>query len=186
MRLARFATVFAAVTAFATVARAEQKIAFVDLQRALVEVEEGKAAKAKLKAEFDKRQKTLDAEQDALKKDKEDLDQRSMAMTPDAKAAKEQELMQKLQGVQKHYMTMQQELSDEERQATQGIFQKMEAIIADIAQSEGLTFVFDKNAGLVYAPPSLDLTNDLIRRYNEKYPGGKAGGGKSGGKKSQK
>lgn len=186
MRLARFAAVLVAVTAAAQVARAEQKMAFVDLQRALVEVDEGRAAKGKLKGEFDKRQKTLDAEQDALKKDKEDLDKRAMAMTEDARRAKEQELMQKLQDVQKHYMTMQQELSEQERQATQGIFQKMEGIIGEIAQTEGLTFVFDKNAGLVYAPPSLDLTNELIRRYNDKYPnaaGKAAGGGKSGGGK---
>ena len=41
-----------------------------------------------------------------------------------------------------------------------------------------MTFVFDKNAGLVYAPASLDLTTELIRRYNLKYPGaGKAAKG---------
>ncbi|MBS2029653.1 MAG: OmpH family outer membrane protein [Deltaproteobacteria bacterium] len=176
MRLSSIALVTVAVCALSGVARADQKMAYVDLQRALLEVEEGKAAKATLKAEFDKKQKTLDAEQEALKKDKDTLDKQSMAMTEDARRMKEQELMGKLQEVQKHYMGMQQELSEKERTLTQGIFQKMEGIIGEIAQAEGLTFVFDKSAGLVYAPPSLDLTNELIRRYNDKYSPGKAAG----------
>jgi outer membrane protein len=46
----------------------------------------------------------------------------------------------------------------------------MEGVIADIATAEGLTFVFDRSAGLVYAPTSLDLTNELVRKYNVKYP----------------
>ena len=52
----------------------------------------------------------------------------------------------------------------------------MDPIIAIIAQREGFTMVFDKgNAGLVYAPPSLDVTNELVRLYNDKYKGGVAG-----------
>ena len=39
----------------------------------------------------------------------------------------------------------------------------------DIATREGITMVFDKSSGLVYAPASLDLTNELIRNYNSKY-----------------
>jgi outer membrane protein len=183
MRTSLAAAVLLAATALSGVARAEQKMAYVDLQRALLEVDEGKSAKGKLKAEFDKRQKTLDAEQDAVKKAKEDLDKRSMAMTDDAKRAKEQELMQKLGEVQQHYMTMQKELSDSERQATQAIFGKMETVIGEIAEAEGMTFVFDKNAGLVYAPASLDLTTELIRRYNLKYPGGGKSAGKGAGTK---
>jgi outer membrane protein len=170
MRLSQLALVAVAACAFSGVARAEQKIAYVDLQRALTEVDEGKSAKSKLKAEFDKRQKELDSEQQALKQDKEDLDKRQMAMTEDARTAKQQELMSKLQEVQQHYVKMQGELTDQERQMTQAIFAKMQSIIGAIAQNEGVTFVFDKSAGLVYAPASLDLTNELIRRYNEKYP----------------
>ena len=185
MRLSHIALVVLAACAFSGVARAEQKIAYVDLQRALMEVDEGKSAKAKLKAEFDKRQKQLDAEQQALKQDKDDLDKRAMAMTEDARNAKQQELMQKLQEVQQHYVKMQGELTDQEHQMTQAIFTKMQGIIGEIAQAEGVTFVFDKGAGLVYAPPSLDLTNELIRRYNSKYPvAGVTGTKKKGAAKS--
>ena len=60
-------------------ARAEQKIAYVDLQRALEETEEGKKAKTKLKTDFEKKQHELDARQEELKKMKQDLDKQAAA-----------------------------------------------------------------------------------------------------------
>ena len=45
----------------------------------------------------------------------------------------------------------------------------MQPIITSIAQRDGFTMVFEKtDSGLLYAPPSLDLTNELIRLFNEK------------------
>src|SRR5690348_13938167 len=84
----------AAATPFVTLeglARAEQKIAYVDLQRALEETEEGKHAKAKLKTDFEKKQKELDARQEELKKMKADLDKQSSILKPEALAQKQQE-----------------------------------------------------------------------------------------------
>jgi outer membrane protein len=50
----------------------------------------------------------------------------------------------------------------------------MDPIIASIAQREGFTLVFEKtDSGLVYAPQSLDLTNELVRLYNDQHKGGK-------------
>src|SRR4051812_44361216 len=86
------------------VARAEQKIAYVDLQRALEETEEGKRAKAKLKSDFEKKQKELDARQEELKKMKADLDKQSNILKPEALQQKQQELQGKLIALQETYM----------------------------------------------------------------------------------
>lgn len=160
----------ALLAATAQVAQAEQKFAYVDLQRALLECDEGKSAKAKLKNEFDKKQKLLDEQQESLKKEKEELDRRAMAMSDEARRQKEGELQSKLMQVTGMWQGMQKELAESERGFTAGIFQKMEGLIAEIAEAQGITFVMDRNAGLVYAPPSLDLTNELVRRFNDKYP----------------
>ena len=50
----------------------------------------------------------------------------------------------------------------------------MAVIIRGIAEAEGFTFVFDKSeSGLLYAPDSLDITNELVRKYNAKHGAGK-------------
>src|SRR5262245_9593685 len=79
----------AATIAFGRLAHAESKYAFVDLQRALEETEDGKKAKAKLKSDFDRKQKELDDKQEELKKMKDALDKKAQLMKPEA-LAKEQ------------------------------------------------------------------------------------------------
>ena len=74
----RFASlaVFAAVCLFATasLAQNQNKFAYVDMQRALDQIDEGKAIKAELKAEFDGKQVELDRKQEELKKEYTSLD----------------------------------------------------------------------------------------------------------------
>jgi len=148
-------------------AAGDSRLGYVDLQRALNEVADGKAAKAKLKKEYDLRQKELDDKQEELKKLQSDLQARGDAMSEDAKRKAQGDLDQKLVEVSRLYATLQKELSQKERDATKGILTRMSAIIHSIAEAEGVAMVFEKtDSALLYAQPSLDLTNELIRRYN--------------------
>lgn len=153
------------------VARADLKVGYVDLQRALVEVNEGREAKKRLQGVLDGKQKELDREQEALKKEKEVLDKQASMMSEETRIQKQTDLQKKLFDLAQKWEKGKAEMATKERTELQGIFQKMDPIIATIAQREGLTMVFEKtDSGLVYAPPSLDLTNELVRTYNEKYP----------------
>jgi outer membrane protein len=159
----------------------DDKLGYVDLQRALNEVDEGKTAKAQLKREFDTKQKLLDEKQEELKRMKAELDKQSVVMSDDAKREKVGEFERKTMEAQQLFVQLQKELSERERELTRTIFDKMHAIIREIAEADKFSMVFEKtDAGLLYAPPSLDLTNELIRKYNAKYKGGAA---VSGGKK---
>ncbi len=170
------AAVAAVALALPGAALAQDKLGYVDLQRALNEVEEGKAAKARLKQKFDKSQAQLDKEQTALKQRKEELDKKRTAMDEATLRQKAEELDRELVRVSGLYAKLQKELSEEERKATSDIFAKMRQVISQIAEQEGFTFVFEVNeSGLLYAPPSLDLTNELVRRYNAGSKGGSQG-----------
>lgn len=153
---------------FASQAEAQDKIGVVDLQRALNEVEEGAKAKATLKREFDEKQKTLDAKQNELKKAKEELDAQVTMMTPEKKAERVGELQRKLLEVQQLYMSLQQDLSKREAEATAAIFQKMGIILKDMGEEQGYYAIIERSA-VPYFRPSLDVTNELIRRYNDSY-----------------
>jgi outer membrane protein len=70
----------------------------------------------------------------------------------------------------------QKELSERERDMTRGIYEKMVAITHEIAAAEGFTMVFERNdAGLIVAPPSLDLTDEMVRKFNARYKPGSEG-----------
>jgi outer membrane protein len=150
------------------VAMAEDvKLGYVDLQRALNETEDGRKAKANLKKVFDQKQKELDEQQEQLKKDIEDLNKKRTLLPADKVREKEAELQDRMQKVQQTYMRHQQDLSGKEQEATGKIFERMSRIISKIAQAENFTMIFDKQqSSVLFAKPHLDLTNDLIRRYN--------------------
>ena len=151
-------------------AGAEQKIAYVDLQRALTEVDEGKAARAALKEEFDQKQKMLDDRKSEFEKLRGDFEKQSGLMSDDARKEKQGEIERKGNELQGFFMQQQKELSDRERELTRGIFEKMSGIVHEIADAEGVSLVVQAEA-LVYAAPSLDLTNELVRKYNARYKG---------------
>ncbi len=162
---------------------AELKIAYVDLQRAFAEVDEGKAAKAKLEQMRDAKQKELDKEQEGLKKEKDTFEKQMATMTDSARQQQGTELQKKLYDLQQRFEKGRAELAQTERETLSGILGKMQPIIQTIAQRDGFTMVFEKtDSGLLYAPASLDITNELIRLFNEKYK--VAGGTSSSTKKS--
>jgi outer membrane protein len=156
------------------IARADIKIGYVDLQKALNDTDDGKRAKSRLKGIFDKKQKELDAKQNELKRLKEDLDKQRTILDAKAIGAKERDLQEKFVALQQIYLKHQKDLSEEEGKLTRSIFKRMQGIIASIATAEGLAFVFEKTeSSILFAKAEFDLTGQVVRRYN-------AGEGKGG------
>ncbi|NOZ88237.1 MAG: OmpH family outer membrane protein [Deltaproteobacteria bacterium] len=144
-----------------------EKIGYVDLTRALNEIDEGKAVKRWLKKEFEKRQKALDEKQNDIKMAKKELDNLPPMVSDDVKKQKAQELQQKLYDLQVLYANLQNELAKLEEKKTKPIFEKMEKILSNIGKEQGFTLILEKTkSSILYAPAYLDLTNEMIRRYN--------------------
>lgn len=166
-----FPVVLLAALAVSTAARADIKLGYVDLQRALQEVGEGRAARDRLKGDMEKRKAELESEQNKLRDDKAVLDKQASMMSEEVRNQKFTELQKRLFDLTQRAERMQAELAQSEQKELKKIFEKMDPIIASIATREQLTMVFEKtDSGLVYAPASLDLTNELVRTYNDKFP----------------
>jgi outer membrane protein len=151
------------------------KIGYVDLQRALNEVEEGKAARALLKKDFEEKQKQLDLRRAGFEKLQQEFEKQAVVMSDQAKRDKGGELERKARELGALFQQLQADLSKREGEATRGIFDRMAGVVREIAEGDGFTMVFERNdAGLVYAPPSLDLTNELVRKYNARFGAGGA------------
>lgn len=147
-------------------AQAGLKIGYVNFQKALAELDEAKAAKARLESVKDNKQKELDKAQDALKKDQETFQKQAATMTEQARVEKGEALQKRFIDLQQSFEKGRAELAQKENEEFQPIVQKMRAIITTIAQKEQFTMVFDAG-GIAYAPDSLDLTPQLVRTYND-------------------
>jgi outer membrane protein len=169
-RLTRLAVLALALAAPA--ARAEVKIGFVDMQRAIKEVEEGKVAGAALKREFDEKQKQLNQKTEELKRLQDDFQKQAQIMTPEAKASRGAEIERKMMETQEFYVKLQQDLSGKEREALGPLADKMSGVVRELAESDSFTAILDRGAGVIYMAAALDLTNELIRKYNARFPVG--------------
>lgn len=146
-------------------ASAEPKIAYVDTQRALQEVEEFKIVRDQLKAKFDRSQRQLDQKQQELLGRREELRKKSLAMDEDTLRQQQEELERDMIELSGLATKLQRELSEEERKLVGEMQKKMGAVVQQIAEQGGYTYILDA-AAVLYAPPALDITNELIRRYN--------------------
>lgn len=154
-----------------SVALADLKVGYVDLQRALTEVGEGQQAKAKLKNEIDKKRTEFELEQKKLREDGLVLDRQASAMSEEVRVEKMKQLQSRLMAISEKGQKLQAEFVEKERAELKKIFDRMDPIVAAIAKREGLAMVFEKtDSGLVFAEASMDLTNELVRTYNEKHP----------------
>jgi outer membrane protein len=187
MKLSRHVITLVAALLVATMApklHAQVRVAVVDLQRALNETEDGRRAKTQLKRLFKSRQKQLDDKQNELKKMKEDIEKQKNVLSQPALQKKLEQYQQAFVELQTVYVDYQRELASKEAELTKVIIQRMESILRRLGQAEGYTLILERGeAGVMWVPSNLDVTDSVIQRYNagEGREGEGGGGGGGGG-----
>lgn len=142
------------------------KIGYVDLQRVVAETRDGKAARSHIESLRKTRQAELDKSTAEFQTLRSTLARQKLVLKPEIVEQRERELAEKMSTLQNTYLRLQQDLSAEEVKAIKQVTGKTQPILGRIAADEGLTLVLEKNeAGVLWAAPSMDLTNEVIRRY---------------------
>jgi len=151
------------------VANADQpqgmRVAVVDVQRAMMQTEDGLRVQATLKKEFDKKQQELNKKQADLQKQKEDIDKQSKVLSKDAYQKKLEELQKQMMELQTLFVDYNKELEKQQKEKTEPIFEKIMAIVKRIATTENYDIVVDKTT-VAYVRTDLDLTDKAIQMYN--------------------
>jgi len=101
---------------------------------------------------------------------KADYEKQLPVLSDEAKRKKTDELQKAFIDAQQGAQQMQEELQGKEQEAMQGISKRMVQIVNEVVDREGFTYVLDK-AALLYAPPASDITNEVVRRYNDRFGG---------------
>ncbi len=160
------ASLFAAVLFFfGSTAHAQMKVAVVDVQRAVMQTEDGLRAQANLKKVFDSRQQELNKKQQELQKQREDIDKQSKVMSQAALQKRVEEWQKAMVELQSVFVEYNKELEKKQKEITDPIFEKIMGIVKRIATTDGYDLVVDK-ATVAYMRSDLDLTDKCIQLYN--------------------
>jgi outer membrane protein len=93
-------------------------------------------------------------------------------LVPNIRQARETEIMQRQQRYQDRLAQMDQELAQSRQTLIEPILNDMTITIEEIRTEGGYAFIFDlQGQSIVAADPSLDLTDEVLRRLREKAAG---------------
>jgi outer membrane protein len=156
--------------------QAGQKVGVVDVQRAVMQTEDGLRAQATLKKLFDNKQQELNRRQAELQKQKEDIDKQAKVLSKEAYSKRVEDLNKQLMELQSVFVDYNKELEKKQKELTEPIFEKIMGIVKRIATTEGYDLVIDR-ATVAYVRTDLDLTDKVIQMYNSGGAPAATGGG---------
>lgn len=156
-----------------SVAKADDiKIGTVDMQKALHMVDAGKKAKAQLDKEVESKKKEIQTEEAAIKKASEEFRKKSLVLSEDARAKKQNELQERVMKLQELAGRSQMELQQKERELTEPLINKLRGVISDVAKQKGYGLILEKNENTVlYSMDKDDLTEEVISMFNKQNKG---------------
>jgi outer membrane protein len=155
-------------------AQQTMKVAVVDVQRAVMQTEDGLRAQATLKKLFDSRQQELNKRQVDLQKQKEEIDKQSRVLSQQALQKKVDDWQKQMVELQTTFVEYNKELEKKQKELTDPIFERVVGTIKRIAGTDGFDLIVDR-ATVAFARSDLDLTDRVIQVANGT-AGGAAGG----------
>ena len=158
---------FVVVMTVASVAMAQVNVAVIDIQRVVTDSDAGKESLGRLQTLQDAKIAEGRAIQEQADGLREQLSKQRFTLT-EAKVA---ELTKQIEdagiAMQRFQDDAQRELDEARRSALGALEARILPVIDEVGKERNLTLIFNKfQAGLVYADEAVDITEEVIRRFN--------------------
>jgi outer membrane protein len=154
-----------AMLAAAQPARADIRVAYVDVQRALNECDAGKRAKADFQGRVQALESRLQHEQNEVQSLKDEIEKKGMLMNPDQRQSLQDQYVAKAKDFDREYKDARDELQSKDNEITSRIVHDLAQIIRNLGERDGYTLVLEKGS-ILWGAPSIDITDQVIRSYN--------------------
>ncbi|HKO05523.1 MAG TPA: OmpH family outer membrane protein [Candidatus Acidoferrales bacterium] len=146
------------------------KIAYLDVRTALLSTAEGRQMAAEIQSQFAPKQ----ADMDNLRKQIEDIQNGlttgARTLSDEERARRERQIQRLQQQGQRKQEEYKQELDEVQQDAIEKLSRKMGEVISRHARENGLLMVMDAQVCNIYCSTQLDITQDIIRLYDQAYP----------------
>lgn len=144
------------------------RVAVVDVQKVLTQSVAGKAAYEKLKKMQEDRINKAKQMDEEMKKLESDLNTKRISLAEDKLAEMAKQLADKKINMQRFAQDADREISEARDRELQALQVKIEPVIDAIGKEMGLALIFNKfESGLVYASEAVEITDTVIKRFNE-------------------
>ena len=156
-----------AVAALALPAAAQTSVAVIDVQRVVTDSDPGKEALQRLRVLQDEKiaeGRNLQTDLEALR---EQFNKQRLTLSEQKLAEMSGQIEDKTIALQRFEDDAKRSLEEARRTTLGNLEERIMPIINQIGKERGFTLIFNKfQSGLVYADEAVDITDDVIRRFN--------------------
>ncbi len=147
---------------------APQRFAVIDVQRVLNTSVAGKAAQDKLKKLQDDKMARASKLQEEMKSLDTEINTKKLSLSEDKLTDLQKQLSDKQLALQRFGQDADRELGESRDKALLELESRIKPVIDQIGKEMGLAAIFNKfESGLVYASDAIDITDTVIKRFND-------------------
>jgi outer membrane protein len=164
-----FVTMFFSVCFFAASSYGADvaKIGVVNFQKILEKSDAGKKATAEINKRGKEMEASLKAKGEEIDATKKKLEREALVMSKEMREQKEREIrisINDFKTLKNKYMA---DFKQHEARLVRDIQKEVLEIVSEMGKKEGFLVIFEKReAGVLYSPDSIDITDRLIQKYN--------------------
>jgi len=170
MKKAVLSLLVAAIVALPGLAQtsAPTRVAVINVQRVLLESNQGKAARAKLEKVAQQKQDKAQAMRTELENLEKEISTKRLSLAQDKLDEMTKSYDEKKIALQRFAQDADRELKTEEQKTLMELEKSIRPVIDQLGKEMGFALIFNKlESGLVYASDAVEITDMVIKRYND-------------------
>jgi outer membrane protein len=149
-----------------------QKVGFIDVQRVLARSQAGVAAREQLEREKATMQKEMDTRRVDMEKLRDELEKKGPLMTVEVRREKQELFERKRRDAARLADDFQKDLEKKETGLLQKVLADLASVIERLGKQKGYWLVVERSrGGVLYATAEADLTDEVIRAYDQDVQG---------------
>ena len=162
-----------AIWAQAAAPAAAGKVGVINIQAAIASTAEGKQAAAELQSQFTPRMNELQNMQKQIEDLRNRLQAGQSTLSDEEKARLAREGDQLTRGYQRKQQELQDDTNDAQQDVVNRIGRKLVDVLNKYSRDNGYSVILDDSSQqtpVVYAANQIDVTQEIIRLYDQSYP----------------
>ncbi len=145
------------------------RIAVVNQQRALASSNDGRAAEKTLQSLMQKKRTQLEPLEQELKRQREEFESQRYVLSRSALEERKLDLLKQQRDLERSMREAEDDLEIENRKLRQPLLKRIETALSELGKEKDFTVILEtKSAAVLYAEESIDITDLVIQKLNEK------------------
>ena len=146
----------------------ELKVGFVNIQKAISQSKRGESARETFQSAIKAKEETLRKEKQTIERQKQNLEKQAILMKESERVKAQRRFQLRVRDYERKMRDVREELALREREMTDEILKDLQKVITEVGKTGKFTMILERSQ-LLYTDKGTDITDDVIKLYNERF-----------------